>query len=586
MIFSSIKKFQIDLNINKTDLIFLLIIFLISLLICLNKLIFYNNNGFICNDIPIYLSNSLYYAGMNYNNILPVSYLYSSPVICYLTGILFKLGFVTPISLYFVTSIFELFGSFGFYIFLKNRFKPIFSLMGTIIYLSSNLYISFSSSGMLDCPAIAISVWVLVFLFLAVDKNYKYFLILMPLLIFGIFTRPTVAFLIPMIIIYYLSKFDILNLGYELIFNKRVFKNKIFNYLKGNEFKCISISLFISLFIAGLIIFYHSYVFNLDLPFIYLVKESSNGFAYSKTYDLAYKEDYLYYISNFFEFIAVDISRIFNLKISYILCFFTLAGLLIKFFDIIKNFKFTSYNDNLKFNKKSIILLFLLLLLIICLGFFINYYISIIFILLSLLLIQSLLKTTDINRKQYSFCLINISLLICYFIFITHVNWKISRYFLPMFIPIVYFIVLSIESITLFIKKSLNFNHRYFIYFIENVLPLFLIFIMLFSAYITLINYYDYNYVDDNLFHDTEATSNYLINYDENYLNENISTDRSFRYYNYFLNRDTNFIDNYVQPVELFDESNSKYIFLNESYNFKNFTEIYHHGDSYLYQRY
>ena len=63
-----------------------------------------------CSDVYVYLLNSLNFAGIDLGSHSP---LYLSPVICFCTSLLFRLGYVDITSIYIVTGVFAIFGMVG-----------------------------------------------------------------------------------------------------------------------------------------------------------------------------------------------------------------------------------------------------------------------------------------------------------------------------------------------------------------------------------------------------------------------------------------------------------------------------------------
>ena len=207
-----------------------------------------------CSDVFIYLSNSLVFAGYESS----ILYLYLSPVICILTAILFKLGFLSEVSLYLVTGIFCIFANIGIYALLKNKFSSILSLCGSFLFGSFSLSLLWWANGTLDVPAVALSIWTIIFtilavdndskyymiaILLAVDNDSKYYMIAIPLFVLAVFTRYTALFLLPLILLYYLSKHDFFTNLDLLIVDRQEFSRKLKSYIKSEEFRNILKSL-------------------------------------------------------------------------------------------------------------------------------------------------------------------------------------------------------------------------------------------------------------------------------------------------------------------------------------------------------
>ena len=194
------KNILDDLNISKNDFFYLL-----------------------CSDVFIYLSNSLVFAGYESS----ILYLYLSPVICILTAILFKLGFLSEASLYLVTGIFCILANIGIYVLLKNKFSSLLSLCGAFLFGSFSLTLLWWANGTLDVPAVALSIWTVIFILLAVDNDSKYYMIAIPLFVLAVFTRYTALFLLPLILLYYLSKHDFFTNLDLLIVDRQEFSRKL-----------------------------------------------------------------------------------------------------------------------------------------------------------------------------------------------------------------------------------------------------------------------------------------------------------------------------------------------------------------------
>ena len=110
------------MNFNINDKKELILITLISTALVAYYINFNMHLGIYCSDVYVYLLNALYFAGTNVHS--PKS-IYLSPVICFLTSLLFDLGFVDKISIFIVTGIFAIIGNIGLYLLLKLKFAEI-----------------------------------------------------------------------------------------------------------------------------------------------------------------------------------------------------------------------------------------------------------------------------------------------------------------------------------------------------------------------------------------------------------------------------------------------------------------------------
>ena len=89
-----------DFNINDKKEIIL--ITLISTILVAYYINFNNNLGIYCSDIYVYLLNALYFAGTNIHSTKSI---YLSPVVCFLTSLIFDLGYVDKVAIFITTGI-------------------------------------------------------------------------------------------------------------------------------------------------------------------------------------------------------------------------------------------------------------------------------------------------------------------------------------------------------------------------------------------------------------------------------------------------------------------------------------------------
>ena len=179
----------------------LMIICLFSIVLNAHYLLFNLNLGIYCSDVYIYLLNALYFTGTNINS---TSTIYLSPVICFLTSILFNLGLKDYLAICIITALFAIIGNIGFYILLKTRFNNIISFCGVILYSCFAINLTWLSNGSVDISAVSITIWIVLFLIIAVKRNPAYYQALFPALVIGFFTRYTVVLIIPVLALYYI----------------------------------------------------------------------------------------------------------------------------------------------------------------------------------------------------------------------------------------------------------------------------------------------------------------------------------------------------------------------------------------------
>ena len=197
------SMFLEDFPIEKKDKYILILITAFSLILTCYYINFNQNLGIYCSDGYVYLLNAVYYTG---HNIYSTTTIYLSPVICFLTSILMTLGIKDATSIYIVTGLFAVIGNIGLYFLLRIRFDEILSLTGVILYATFALNLTWLANGSIDIPGVSITIWTIFFMIMAVDKNPKYYLLAFPTLIIAFFTRYTIVFIIPVMVLYYLYR--------------------------------------------------------------------------------------------------------------------------------------------------------------------------------------------------------------------------------------------------------------------------------------------------------------------------------------------------------------------------------------------
>jgi len=634
--FMNIKKSAInffkDLNMGSADIPYLLVLLVFSICLIAYIIDFNINLGIYCSDVFVYLLNSLNYYGINlgYN-----STMFLSPVICFLTSILFRLGMFDQRAIFFVTGIFAIFGFIGMYVILKIRFVPILALTGSILFSSFSLNLLWLANGTLDIPAVSISIWVVIFTIIAVNKNSKFYILAIPLFVVGFFTRYTVGFILPLIIVYYLFNKNLFHSADLLFFNKMEFKSNVKSYFRSEEFKHMISGILLAIVLLAFIVFSINNSGS-DLTFL---SQSSDAISGSKgdVSDNAYTTDTFFYINNFLSFLFAQ-QVIFNSNIpvlegigflSYVILFILIFGILLLFRNLhnlcVDNHKFNMSNDgkfNLYENSKKIFnnkLLFILLvisLILSVLSFKLNSIISISFLLICGLILSSLFK----NKYEYAFenskfnsfnfhIFLMFSLwFLMYFSFFTFIGIKVNRYIITALPAFVYFVILSLEYVSLFlnnfisygdvksIKKEVNgsisddnivfdngssdktktIKNRFSSLNIISVISIFLIILCIISAFSFT------SMVDDNIsIKSPQLIADYLINYDSNYSSKQVAVYNS-RFYDWLLKMNT--IPLIDEKIDYLESSNITYFISNNPFDLKNYTQIHRENDLYLYK--
>ena len=566
------KNILDDLNISKNDFFYLLILTVFSILITYTLINFNQALGIYCSDVFIYLSNSLVFAGYESS----ILYLYLSPVICILTAILFKLGFLSEASLYLVTGIFCILANIGIYVLLKNKFSSLLSLCGAFLFGSFSLTLLWWANGTLDVPAVALSIWTVIFILLAVDNDSKYYMIAIPLFVLAVFTRYTALFLLPLILLYYLSKHDFFTNLDLLIVDRQEFSRKLKSYIKSEGFrnilKSFAIAFMLVVLFSATILAYGS-----NLSFLTQSSTFASG-SKGEVIDNAYTTDTFFYLHDFPNFLYSDYVSFDNVipvlngsnPMSFFLIGLFAAGILLSGYKLIN----AERKGESKY-KYLVWILFVVLLVISILSFKINSLITITLILIDLVILFSYFRKIGIDREIYSTDIFMLAWLLVYFIFFTFLNIKVNRYIITVFPAFIYFVIYALNEIL-----DLSGKFEFFEFKQQNLLkiiPILLIVFCIFSAF-TFTSTVHYN--ED--FNKNKVIADYLTEYDSDYMSKDVAVFKQ-RPYNWFLRMYT--IPLTDDQLDYLESSNITYYISDGNFNLSNYTMIYQKEGLYLYER-
>ena len=571
-----------ELNLNKEDWICLVIVIIFSFL-CTAKMAAFCMSGCLLDpDIAIYLLSALKYAGLDFYNVAYPADLFYTPVISFFTSLLFRIGYVDKNAIIIVTAFFSFIGNIGLYYLLKSRFNSLLSLTGVIIYGSLLLVIFNISKGMVDIPAVSISIWALLFAIMAIDKDPKYFLIAFPLLVMAFFTKYVAGFILPLIILYYCMKRDIVDKFDCLLTDRTAFKQKFKSYLSSKEFKYIILSLLISLILTVIICKTLILDFGGALSFFGQSVDTFNGHSGS---GIDYNPDKSFYLDRFTDMLfgSRDISPILA-YLTYGICG---LGLIIKG---IKSFHiFKSEKKSFKTKRLDKILLFTSVILI-CVSFLTfkvipNHMASNISILIALTFIYSILEKYEIDKDILSLDLLFLAYLIINFIFASLYSIKVERYALPFIPPVIYFIILGLEGIVENIEfKSLSKLK------LNKSIPIILIIIFMFST-ATFLAPMEYERSNDVIYAlnyfgfkgDLTDVCDFIINNDSDYHNKTFASfNHHARIIRWYLNVNVTSISELDHNLTNFN-NDTTYVILSEDKKMDNYHKIKNCGDFNIY---
>ena len=561
------KNFFNDLNLNRKDSIYLLALSIFSILLTVN-LIEVNYSLNFKPDSFVYLVNALVYAGME-GNIQNYAYsMFLTPVVSFLTSLLFRWEIVDKIAIMIVTGVIAIFGEIGLYLLLKNRFNSVYSLFGCILFASFEIILTFWGNGGIDLPVCNFAIFTILFIVIAVNKNPKYYILTSIFLILAIFTKYDALFLIPLLLLYYLSKHDPFNLLDLALGNREEFKKVTMDYLKSKEFKYLMVSILLG---AVLFMLFCEVIwsFGSNLTFITQSQEAMNGFhsfeAYKSTF---FNSDKYVYLNTFYSFFYPKISK----EASYIIPLIILIGTIFNFAHVLK--ERTDYHIVKEYNVpyfKYIIIAMILILTYFLVNEFESSHMdtNIRFLVICVCILSLAGRINLKNKDNFDLDILFLAWIFIFTVFFSFITIKGYRYLIIAMPPVVYFVLRSIEEIFFRFKDS-------------KMVHIALIIIMVCLAFYCL----TYTFEDSVLVDEMNNTAlqdvyDHLVEYDSDYISKNICSEYSYgaRFGNWTLKKDVK----YIKRRDLAD-SNMDYIISKDELHKANYTEIYKSGEIRLYQ--
>lgn len=517
-----------EFDLKRKDKYYLLFITVFSTILVGYYINFNMKFGINCSDVYIYLLNALYFTGTNIHSDTNI---HLSPIICFLTSLLFRIGIVNQLAIYIVTGIFAIIGNIGLYLLFKQYFDENLSLLGTIMFSTSTLSLVWLANGTLDIPAVGLTVWAVFLSILAIDKNPKYYKYAISIFVLGIFTRYTVVLTIPALLLYYVFK--------------KGFK------IKSEDKQQITKGIIIGVVLAAIIF---SSVFIMGSGHFGAGSQMANGISgkQGSDSDPAYVPEYDFYLVNFPNYISnshtyFDGNPVLEnvTPLSWAIFVMLLAGIVIWLIE-----------NKIKIDKTYAIPVILFAIAIVTY----TRISSVITILLVLAGLYLLGKDSDYQTEYFM-----LGWILANFIFYSYYSIKVNRYILPAFPAFIFFVLKSIDII----QNRFKIN--------KNIIPIILIacFIIQGFAFVQTIEQTD-------VYKNPEEISNYIKDIDPNYENVEIAT-YNLRPYSWWLGANVSGI--YVGDKEKIEQSNATYYIANTNLtDLENFTEIKNIGNLYLYK--
>ena len=429
-----------------------------SIFICL-ALIHINSSSNILGhnyrDAYLYLIQAYHFAGTPIGGYDYADYY--SPLIPFLTSILFRLGFVSETSLFTVTGLFYPIAAIGIYFLLNLRFNKFYSMLGAVLYGSMSINLMWTANGTLDIPSVALSIWAAYFFIKGLECNQKYLYLSFPLLVLSVFAKYTGALTILVMIVYFLSKRDIIG--------------NIVKYIKYIIGGMITSFVFIIPFLSY-------YIINgLPFGFINQAREVSTETVSSNT-AAAPANDLFFYISSLPRFIYSP-----QKILGYFILLVAAIGVIYGIYKSINYLK-EHYNDSasrleisfypkIRMNKNICFIALAVSIIMIILTFLtagrISFIISELFLLIGLAIFATSFnsiftdladidyvndKKTSSKYKFFRFDFAMISWFLIYLVFFSSHLIKADRYFTALVPGFVFILVYSIERVAYLLRNN------------------------------------------------------------------------------------------------------------------------------------
>lgn len=441
-------------------------------------------------DTYDFLSNALVFAGQGtgYADLL------RPPLLSFLTSIFFRLGYISPTTIFAVDGAMFIFGVIGFYLLLKQYFNNVESFLASLIFVSFPTVLSFVGLGLTDVPSISLLIWTVYFTVLAVKRNSKFFYLAFPFLMLTFLTRYAAALIIfPML--------------FYILINGGVLK-------KGFKDMVIGISLSFILLLPFLVLFY--------LSFGNPLYSFSNFYGSSSVSSSVSPENFAYHPNLLFFVVGIPV---YIGRVGFATILLILLGVFIYTFRKIRKNRLmikNPLNGKLKVENtiskiKLGLFIILTILFLVTFGKISYMFTEVLFLAMSLLGYW-LLKKFNVENMDFHFLFL--TWFMAFFIFHSVYVMKTDRYFLTMAPAVAYFLVLGLSGISN--KLNYKIKDKDILFY---VFAIFLIAMMLISINYELDEVAKIN-LDDKTTDDTvEAASYWLVNYDPTYKNKNIYSD-------------------------------------------------------------
>jgi 4-amino-4-deoxy-L-arabinose transferase-like glycosyltransferase len=481
---NNLSRYKNFLKSHATSIIFLLLLIVIVSIITYYRILVQIQMGAV-SDSYDFLANALVFAGqgMGYSDLL------RPPLFSFIISLIFRLGYVSVTTIFYVDGGLFVFGIIGMFMLLKLKFTDLESFLGGLIYATFPITLLILGFGFSDLASVSFSIWTIYLFVLAVKRDSNFFYLAFPFAMFAFLTRYNNALLILPIIFYLLINKDKIN-----------FKN---------IFGGIIASLLIIL--PVLVLFYQKFG-NFLYPFLNFGVTSSAVIVSSES--ASYNPSIFYFIQNFPTYIGVT-----GLLVMLILFLGVVVYSIQKFHQNRNKINIFDVLDSKSKSFKIKLSLFVAILLVFLASFGMTIYLvsELLFFVIAYLLYD---LTNDMKNHEIGLHFMFLVWFMAFFIFSSVFVIKNPRYFLLMTPPIVYFMILGLGKVSNILGNKFQNKNAVF-----SIIALIITsVILLSSAYqIPFILYSNGDEVITN--EQVQLASQWFINYDPNYKSQNIYSD-------------------------------------------------------------
>lgn len=359
------------------------------------------------------LSNAALFAGKG----IGYTDLNRPPVLSLLTSIFFVFTGLSIWPIFVVDGLLYVFGVVGLYLFLKERFNPLMSFIGALLFATFPLIITFTAVGYNDVSGVAVVIWAIYLTYLAMNKDSKYFLLSFPMAMLAFLTRFNNALIIFPIFLYILINRD------KIKSSKNIFIGMLLS----------------SLILIPLFLFFNAKFGNPLYPFLSFFQSSGGAGYTASTEHFAYNPDLLYFVKNMPVYIGAQ---------SAVIIIFTAISFAVHLFRMWNKSRSgeKSWSLNLKKfkNYKVPLLLLFIVLFLISIGK-IHYMFSEVIFFFIAYIVFLISKDYEISLDMD---LLFFSWFMAFFIFQSVYVAKDHRYVITMYAPLAYFLVRGLSWAT------------------------------------------------------------------------------------------------------------------------------------------